>query len=107
MALGEVYQLSVNQRVNGVKSANVYNYEQTVAEGAGEVPAQTLMAAFLETITPLQAAISSQDWAMSCFAARRASDPGGVQFILADTTPGDIVSESLAAATALVVSLYA
>jgi hypothetical protein len=106
MPIGGIYQLAVNQDLYGVKAANVYHFEQLSDTSPGVRPENSLMEAFLEHMTPLQALMSSEDWTMSCVTSRLVNFGGGPQFIKPDTTPGEVNGQALPASTCCVGSLY-
>lgn len=107
MAIGDVYQLGVNQILHGVSLANIYNFEQTSDVDPGEDPENSLIRAYIEHIIPLQAAFSTTTWAMSCVTARKVRPTGGVQFAVADTTVGTEADGAYPSNVAALASLYA
>lgn len=106
MPIGDIYQLGVNQQVNGVNAANIYTYEQLSDVTPGNAPEASLMQAWLETMTPLQQAFSSDKWANVCLTCRKVRPTGGVQFIVTDTTVGLIPDETFAANTGTLIGKY-
>lgn len=106
MAIGDIYQLALNQTVHGVAVANVYNFEQLSDVDPGEDPEVSLQEAFIEHIVPLQALLSSQDWATTCTTCRKVRPTGGVRFAIPVATTGGVLNDALAANTAILASVY-
>jgi len=107
MAAGDKYILAVNQNVNAVNVANVYAFEQLTDVTPGAEPEDSLIEAFLEHLTPLQAAMSSDAWANTCLTCRKHPvSGGGVQFFKNDTTAGTVVQPANASTTCCVATLY-
>jgi len=106
MAVGDVYQLGVNQTLYGVQLANIYSFEQLADTTPGTSPEDSLIQAFLEHLTPLQAAMSVIPWSTTCFTAIRVRPTGGVQFVVPAATPGLLTGEGNAVTTCCLASLY-
>jgi len=106
MAIGEVYQLNVNQTLYGVNLTNSYTFEQLADTSGGRLPENSLMEAWVEDMVPLQAAMSVDAWQMSCLSCRRVRPTGGVQFIRSVNAGGDIVGQGNASNTCCLGSLY-
>jgi len=106
MAIGDIYQLGVNQTHHAVNLANVYAFEQITDVTGGTNPATSLMQAWAEVMVPLQADFESAQWAMTCLTARALRPTSGPLFFLADTTAGDVIGESNAANTCCLGSFY-
>ena len=106
MALNDVYQLNVNQKVHGVNVVNTYHFQQTIAEAGGEVPEDSLMAAWNLIMSPLQQAMSVLAWNQTCLTARKVRPIGGVQFLNTAGFVGSVAGEGFAANTCCVGRLY-
>jgi len=106
MAVGDVYQLGVNQSLYGIHIANVYNFEQLVDVTPGTRPEDSLMQAFLEQVTPHQANMSVVGWNMNCFTARRVRPTGGPQFVLPASDVGVTIGQGNPASTCCLATLY-
>lgn len=107
MAIGDVYQLGVNQQLYGVQLANIYHFEQLADTTPPNTPENSLINAWQEHLVPLQAAMSIIPWSNVCLTARRVRPTGGVRFSEADTTPGVVMGQGLSASTCCFASIYA
>ncbi len=106
MAIGDIYQLSVNQALHGVELANVYNFEQLSDVTPGTEPENSLMEAWVEDISGLMVAMNASAWSITCLTCIKVRPTGGVRFTRATTLPGSIAGEANNANTACVGTLY-
>lgn len=106
MAIGDVYNLAVNQTLYGANIANVYAFEQLSDISTAASPEESLMEAWVENQLPLQKAMSVNGWAMTCLTARKVRPTSGVQHFLYNQDTGDILQEGNPATTCCIASLY-
>ncbi|GAH04876.1 unnamed protein product, partial [marine sediment metagenome] len=97
MPVGEVYQLAVDQELNGVLLTNVFYFAQLIS-GSGD-DENDLIDAFEEDVVPTWLLCCSDDWQITCYRARRVSGVGTFAEALqvASGDVGDVVAEPLPA----------
>lgn len=88
MAIGDVYQLSLDQQVYGIGATNTMYFEQLSASAVGTEDEDSLIDAFLVDIVPTWADMCTDDWSTVCVRVIRVTFPGGVQFVKLNSTPG-------------------
>lgn len=106
MAVGDVYQLAVNQSLHGISCANVFHFEQTSDTSPGVRPENSLMEAFKEDIVPSWQPLATTDWKINCYTARKVSPGGGPQYLKSESIFGTATGESLAVSTCCLASFY-
>jgi len=106
MAIGDVYQLGVNQSLYGVTMANVYHFEQLTDISTATSVEASLMEAWNEVMRPLQQAMSSNSWIQNCLTARRVRPTGGVRFVNTSFFLGSLPGAAFAPNTAALGRLY-
>lgn len=105
MAVADIYELTLGYRVKGEYVENVLHYREKTAETA-LIPAQELALGFQAAVIPGLVALLSNQAVLSCIYVRRISPTAGVTHTELLSDAGEVVSEAIPSASALVISWY-
>lgn len=106
MAVDDIYQLAIDQSLNGVLLTNVFHYEQTGPGGSD--PEQSLIDAWQTDTLPEWEAAVAVNLIFTCGRARQVSGVGSFPetFEIFASENGDLTGEALPANAVAVLSWY-
>ena len=106
MAVGDIYNLVIDQQLHNTAIANVFHFEQTV-DGDGE-DELNLMRGFEEQLFPDWRNFCSDQWSVACMRARRVSGSGVFpeELYLPTGAVGNLAEEALPANCVLCCTWY-
>ena len=100
MASGDVYQLSVDQTLHGVRFRNVFHYQTGADADDDKSNEQAIILAFEAQVSvPAWAPAVSSDLAFQCYSCRKVSPSAGSEFVAAaiGATSGGAAADALPA----------
>lgn len=107
MPQGDRYQLTYVQSVNNTRITNVYKYEQTTPDGTEDDQRTSLATAFEAIVASQYEANLAGGWEGLCYEIERIGITGQQFFrVLATTSPGAKLGDTINAAAAALVSLH-
>jgi len=103
MAVGDIYEVVVQQNVKGEFVNNSFHVQETDA-CTDMLPAETLALAVQDAWIDDWAALLSEETVFAGIYARRVRPAPGPTFTVLDTSPGDVADEAIPSCSALLVS---
>jgi len=105
MAVGDVYEVSVDYSVLGEHCVNVFKFRESVEE-TDDIPARNLALAFQAAAIADWAALLSEQVQFNCIYVRRISPTPSVAYTVLLTDPGEVVSEAIPTTSAVLITWY-
>lgn len=105
MAVGDIYEVSVDMAVRGENCVNVFRFREAV-EATLAVPAEEVAKGFQTAIIADWKALLSNQVKFNCIYARRIRPNPGVAYTVLLTDEGEEVSEAIPTTSALLITWY-